>query len=94
MTSLSRTFSLIPHCCPQKQQWVLTSLSGSYRASAARSRREMRPKNVVDAQLVNWKFGHPVSPARWSTPPPAPNRKERDDIVDMSADNEVRRVRT
>src|SRR5262245_53734472 len=29
MTSLSRTFSWIPHCWPQKQQCVLTSRSGS-----------------------------------------------------------------
>src|SRR5262245_30846376 len=29
MTSLSRTFSWMPHCWPQKQQCVLTSRSGS-----------------------------------------------------------------
>src|SRR5215813_7580086 len=29
MTSLSFTFSWMPHCCPQKQQCVLTSRSGS-----------------------------------------------------------------
>src|SRR5215472_12662188 len=34
MTSLSFTFSWIPHCCPQKQQCVLTSRSGSTEESA------------------------------------------------------------
>src|SRR5512133_2738954 len=29
ITSLSRTLSCSPHCCPQKQQCVFTSLSGS-----------------------------------------------------------------
>src|SRR5262245_5830467 len=29
ITSLSRTFNCTPHCCPQKQQWVLTRRSGS-----------------------------------------------------------------
>src|SRR4029079_11992893 len=29
ITWLSRTFNCTPHCCPQKQQWVLTSCSGS-----------------------------------------------------------------
>jgi hypothetical protein len=29
MTSLSRTLSWIPHCCPQKQQCVFTNRSGS-----------------------------------------------------------------
>src|SRR6476646_5981285 len=29
ITSLSRTLSWTPHCCPQKQQWVFTSRSGS-----------------------------------------------------------------
>src|SRR5262245_39971574 len=29
ITSLSFTFSCMPHCCPQKQQCVLTSRSGS-----------------------------------------------------------------
>src|SRR6185312_2023638 len=29
MTSLWRTLSWMPHCWPQKQQWVLTSFSGS-----------------------------------------------------------------
>jgi hypothetical protein len=29
ITSLSRTFSWMPHCWPQKQQCVLTSRSGS-----------------------------------------------------------------
>src|SRR6476646_10131217 len=29
ITSLLRTLSWIPHCCPQKQQCVLTSRSGS-----------------------------------------------------------------
>src|SRR5262245_51986677 len=33
MTSLPFTFNWMPHCCPQKQQWVLTSLSGSTEAS-------------------------------------------------------------
>src|SRR5262245_11363417 len=34
MTSLSFTFSWMPHCCPQKQQCVLTSRSGSTEESA------------------------------------------------------------
>jgi hypothetical protein len=25
-TALSATLSLMPHCCPQKQQWVSTTL--------------------------------------------------------------------
>src|SRR5262245_57756304 len=29
ITSLSRTLSCTPHCCPQKQQWVFTRRSGS-----------------------------------------------------------------
>src|SRR5262249_43122891 len=33
MTSFSFTFSWMPHCCPQKQQCVLTSRSGSTEAS-------------------------------------------------------------
>src|SRR5262249_43522938 len=33
MTSLSFTFSWMPHCCPQKQQCVLTSRSGSTEVS-------------------------------------------------------------
>jgi hypothetical protein len=32
-TSLSFTLSWMPHCWPQKQQWVFTSLSGSTAAS-------------------------------------------------------------
>src|SRR6516164_2740012 len=34
MTSLPFTFSWMPHCCPQKQQCVLTSRSGSTHESA------------------------------------------------------------
>src|SRR5262245_38285036 len=34
MTSFSFTFSWMPHCCPQKQQCVLTSRSGSTEESA------------------------------------------------------------
>src|SRR6185436_1893684 len=32
MTSLSRTFSWMPHCWPQKQQCVFTRASGGWRA--------------------------------------------------------------
>src|SRR5204863_7207934 len=34
MTSRPRTLSWMPHCCPQKQQWVLTSLSAGCRDSS------------------------------------------------------------
>src|SRR5689334_22181894 len=36
MTSLSLTLSWMPHCCPQKQQCVLTTRSGSTAASMRR----------------------------------------------------------
>src|SRR5436305_11265691 len=54
MTRLSFTLSWIPHCCPQKQQCVLTSRSGSTYAfhPVAGIRLSVGPNCVTNSGIV------------------------------------------
>ena len=64
-TALSRTFSLMPHCCPQKQQWVLTTRSTSSPASQPPGRRLVEVRTVAGDQLLlgDRRAGHQPKPS-------------------------------